>query len=286
VLFIDEFEAREEMGYDIFKKKLYSRKKPENTFINRILDKHIDRISCQACHISHYSTQKTTKVWWDWSRAGEKDADGKPKKIKDAEGNIIYDGQKGEFRLAKNAVPEYRWFNGEASHILLGDVIDPKNQPVPINELMGLCGAAKSKIWPVKVMRGRQPYDPETNMLLAPKLFGPKGSGAYWADWDWNRAFEAGMKAAGLAYSGKYDWVETAMYWPITHLVREKSRALSCNDCHSRQSRLAGVEACWIPARDRSLALDILGMALFFGSMAGVFVHGLMRFRAKNSNEG
>lgn len=31
---------------------------------------NLDRISRQTCHINLYSTQKTTKTWWNWSRAG------------------------------------------------------------------------------------------------------------------------------------------------------------------------------------------------------------------------
>ncbi|HRZ25455.1 MAG TPA: cytochrome C [Spirochaetota bacterium] len=284
-LFVDSFEAKKEMGYDIFKNKLYERKKPDETFINRILDKHIDRISCQACHINLYSTQKTTKIWWDWSKAGELNAEGKPVKKKDKDGNIIYDGQKGEFRLAKNAIPEYRWFNGEVGHLLEGDKIDPSNVPVIINEASGACGAKDSKVWPFKIMRGIQPYDTETNMLIIPKLFGKKGSGAYWSDWDWQKASEAGMKAAGLPFSGKIGWIETEMNWPLTHLVLEKKKALSCNDCHSRESRLKNLEACWIPGRDRNLPLDILGMLAFFGAMAGVSVHGLVRYRKSGKQE-
>ncbi|HPR47454.1 MAG TPA: multiheme c-type cytochrome [Spirochaetota bacterium] len=279
-LFIDDYEAKEEMGYDIFKNKLYKRKKPEDTFIHRILDKHFDRISCQACHINRFSTQKPTKVWWDWSKAGEKNDQGKPRKIMDKNGHVVYDGMKGEFRLVKNAIPDYLWFNGEASHVLVGDVIDATSQPVAINEVEGICGSEKSKVWPFKVMRGKQPYDPVSKMFIVPKLFGPKGSGAYWADWDWDKSAAAGMKAAGLNYSGKYEWVESVMYWPITHLVRDRDNALTCNDCHSRNSRLAALEACWIPARDRSLVLDVLGMILFFGSIAGVFVHGLIRYKS------
>jgi hypothetical protein len=40
------------------------------------------------------------------------------------------------------------------------------------------------------------------------------------------------MKSAGLAYSGKYEFVETAMYWGLTHEVVPKEQALSCAECH------------------------------------------------------
>jgi hypothetical protein len=40
------------------------------------------------------------------------------------------------------------------------------------------------------------------------------------------------MKSAGLAYSGKYEFVETVMYWGLTHEVVPKEQALSCAECH------------------------------------------------------
>lgn len=275
-LFIQQFETE---GYDIFKNKLYNRKTPGDSFIKRILDKHIDRISCQACHINLYSTKYKTKLWWDWSKAGQKNEEGKPKLVKDKDGDLTYDGQKGEFKMGKNLVPEYFWFNGSVGHVLVGDKIDPSVIPVKLNSISGECGAKGSKIWPFKVMRGKQLYDPVEKTMIVPKLFGPKGSGAYWADWDWGKASETGMRAAGVKYSGKNEWIETVMYWPLTHLVRDKENALKCANCHSRNGRLAGVEACWIPGRDRSLFLDILGMVMLFGSIIGVSVHGFIRFR-------
>jgi hypothetical protein len=285
-LFIEAFAAKEEQGKESFTARLFKRETPRETFVHRILNKHVDRISCQACHIPLFSTTKETKVWWDWSKAGLKDEEGKPKIVKDRDGHVIYDGMKGEFRLAKNAVPQYRWFNGEVGHILVGDKIDPANLPVLINPISGECGRENSKIWPIKVMRGKQMYDPVNKTLIVPKLFGPKGSGAYWSDWDWVKASEVGMKEAGVPFSGKVDWIETEMFWPITHLVREKKHALSCNECHGREGRLAGLAACWIPGRDRSRALDVLGMVLLFGSIAGVFVHGMIRVAGSRRKEG
>jgi ribosomal protein S27AE len=281
-LFVEKFEAE---GYDLFKNKLFNRKTPETSFKKRILDKHIERISCQACHINLYSTKYKTKIWWDWSKAGQKNDQGKPRVIKDADGDSTYDGQKGEFKLGKNLTPEYFWFNGQAAHVLVGDKIDPENAPIKINDITGQCGEKGSKIWPFKVMRGKQLYDPVEKTFIVPKLFGPKGSGAYWADWDWEKASIAGMKEAGVAFSGKMEWIETEMNWPLTHLVRDKENSLKCSDCHSRNGRLAGLEACWIPGRDRNLPLDILGMIMLFGSIIGVSIHGFIRFKKSKRSE-
>jgi hypothetical protein len=47
-----------------------------------------------------------------------------------------------------------------------------------------------------------------------------------------------GARLAGLNYSGKYGFTETLMYWPLTHGVVPKDKALTCNDCHGATSRL------------------------------------------------
>ncbi len=284
-IFLQEYEADDKQGHDLFKKKLYSREKPRDSFIHRILDKHYDRIACQSCHINRYSTKYKTKLWWDWSKAGEKNNEGKPKVVRDNDGDAVYDGMKGEFKLGKNLIPEYRWFNGKVSHILAGDKVDPSENPVLINKISGDCRDKDSKIWPFKIMRGKQPYDPVENILLVPKLFGKKGSGAYWADWDWQKSVIAGMKEAGLKYSGKIEWKETEMFWPLTHLVTEKENALKCVDCHSRNSRLKSIQSCWVPGRDRSMIMDILGMILILGTMSGVLMHGFIRYKNSGKKE-
>ena len=46
------------------------------------------------------------------------------------------------------------------------------------------------------------------------------------------------MKASGLAYSGEYGFAETAMYWPINHMVAPKEKALKCDDCHGEKGRM------------------------------------------------
>ncbi len=42
----------------------------------------------------------------------------------------------------------------------------------------------------------------------------------------------------GLDFSGQYDFTETSMYWPLSHLVSPKEQALQYADCHSENGRL------------------------------------------------
>ena len=35
------------------------------------LDTHTDRVACETCHIPLYAVKDPTKLWWDWSTAGQ-----------------------------------------------------------------------------------------------------------------------------------------------------------------------------------------------------------------------
>ena len=265
----------EDGRYEIFdyRTMLFGREKPANTFKSRLLDKHYEKVSCQACHINHYATTGKTRLSWDWSKAGQKPAD--ESKMRDGDGAILFSMEKGEFKLGANLVPEYRLLGGRVSHVLVGDKIDPQGT-VLLNPSVD--AETDGKIWPVKVMRAKQPYDVKNNTMIVPKIFGEAGSGAYFSDRDWQKAATAGMKAAGLEFSGEIGWVDTEMVLPINHMVGGKKSALKCEDCHSRDGRLAGIQAGWVPGRDRVLFLDILGILMVLGALGGVLFHGFLRY--------
>jgi len=141
---------------------------------------------------------------------------------------------KGEFQWAKQVVPEYAWFNGSASYYRFGEKIDA-TKPVLLNALKGDRGDSTARIAPFKVMRGKQIYDAVHHYLIVPKLFGENG---YWKTYDWNLASQLGMQEIHLEYSGQYGFAETAMYWPINHMVAPKERALKCGACHVKEGRM------------------------------------------------
>lgn len=196
---------------------------------NETLNKHIASIACETCHIPEFATVEPTKVWWDWSKAGEDRPESK-----DEFGRETYIKMKGEFKWAKSVIPTYKWYNGSALYYSAGDTIEP-TKIVPLNTLKGDIKDPKAKISPFKVMRGKQIYDSQNNYLIVPKLF---GEGGYWKNYDWNLASQLGMKEVSLPYSGSYSFIETEMYWPINHMVAAKEKALKCNSCHSKEGRL------------------------------------------------
>ena len=55
---------------------------------------------------------------------------------------------------------------------LLGEKIDPSKPPVHHNYPLGKKGDKNSKIWPFKVMRGKQMYDSGNHIFAVTGLFG------------------------------------------------------------------------------------------------------------------
>ena len=47
------------------------------------------------------------------------------------------------------------------------------------------------------------------------------------------KSFADGMKAAGLKYSGTYEWATSQRYWRVEHEVMPADMALSCVQCHA-----------------------------------------------------
>lgn len=248
------------------------------------LNHHVARVSCQACHIPTFARELPTKMTWDWSTAGKK-KDGKPYKEKGEFGKPVYDTKKGNFTWGKNVVPEYIWFNGKFDAITLENKIDPTQTPVPVNQPGGSYDDPESRLWPMKIHYGKQAYDTVHKNLVLPKLFGKKGTDAFWKKYDWAKSFEAGMKEAGIEYSGKFDWIETSMYWPITHMVAPAEKSVSCSECHSQNGRLQKVQGFYLPGRDRVWPVEAGGWTLVLITIAGVFWHAGKRYLSNRSSK-
>jgi hypothetical protein len=243
---------------------------------DELLDNHYHKVTCQACHIPEYAKANATKLYWDWSSAGMLDDEGEPYSEDDADGNHNYLSIKGNFVWDDHVKPEYYWFNGTADHYLITDTI--RQIPVQINTLFGEYTDANSKIWPVKVHRGKQMYDVKNNTLINMKLWAKsEGEGAFWKDFDWDRSAELGMAYNNRPYSGEYDFVASEAYWPINHMVSPKEQTLSCKECHARDGRLNNINDFYLPGRDYSKAVDYAGIGLIVLSLLGVLVHGLGR---------
>lgn len=251
---------------------------------NDLINEHTVKVACQTCHIPVYAKVNSTKMHWDWEKAC---------KINDPEyretdslGNDVYLATKGKFVWQRNVTPEYVWFDGTADHYFLGDTIKLVDGAVNINTLNGEYRRRNSKIIPVKVHRTRQPYDPNTKLLIQPKLWSPvEGDNALWVDCRftpikimWDKASAQGMKEVGLPYSGEYDFVNTRMFWPINHMVSTAEATLQCKDCHVREGgRLDELRDFYMPGRDYNPTVQAVGYGIVILSLLGVIAHAAIR---------
>jgi octaheme c-type cytochrome (tetrathionate reductase family) len=189
------------------------------------LDAHLGAVACQTCHLPTFARTIPTKATWDWSKAGDSSRPEDPHH---------YLKIKGEFTYEQDVIPEYRWFNRSVDRYLLGDHIDPRGV-TDINAPRGSWSDKTARIWPFKVHRALQPYDVENRYLLPPLTGGTNG---YWTNFDWPSSLKLGAEKSGLAFSGKYGFAKTEMFWPLTHMVVPKEQALGCTDCHGEHGRL------------------------------------------------
>ena len=81
-----------------------------------------------------------------------------------------------------------------------------------INRMSGSATDGKSMIWPMKVFRGSQPYDPVNKTLVTPHTAGNDDTG-YWKNLDWDKAITVGMKDSGHPYSGKMEFLKTCLLY-------------------------------------------------------------------------
>lgn len=243
------------------------------------INQHANKVACQTCHIPEFARGGVaTKMLWDWSTAGKKDADGKPLFVKDEHGHLIYSAAKGDFKLGENVRPEYKWYNGTVHQLTFTDKIDD-SKVLELNRVEGSASDPKARIWPFKVMHGKQPYDTVNKTLVVNHVFGDDDT-ALWKHYDYEKSIKVGMETAGLPYSGQFGFIETRMNWFITHMVAPKEKAVPCQECHTRASdgRLAAITDIYLPGRDSKPWLDLLGSLMIAGAIGGGVVHGVVRF--------
>lgn len=247
---------------------------------------HTDKVACQSCHIPTFARVNPTKMWWDWSKAGQL-KNGKPYHEEGTFGKPVYNSKKGEMTWEKNVTPEYFWYNGSLNHLTVKDTIDPEDI-IALNAPVGDRNDKNARIFPFKVHLAMQPYDKVNKNIVISHLF-PKGKDdkdAYWKTFNWEKAIEYGMRYADLPYSGEFDFVKTSYVYPITHMVAPKDHVVQCRECHQKDGRLANLAGFYMPGRDHSRVINTLGWFAVFASLIGVLIHALGRiFTSGNSKE-
>jgi hypothetical protein len=163
-------------------------------------------------------------------------------------------------------------------YTLPGDKIVDNGRPVAVNRFEGGPDDGKSLIWPVKVFRAKQAWDPVNQSLAVTHLAGNDDS-AFWTHLNWPKAVAAGMAAARRPFSGQVGFIATESTWPITHMVAPARDALACDSCHRSGGRLEHVPGVYLPGRgsDHANWLEFGGWALAGLTLLGSTGHGARR---------
>ena len=260
---------------------------PNTNLVGIKLNGHINKVACQTCHIPALARGGVaTIVDWDWRESGKtKDGVGFQEENYiqgNGEHRHTYRSIKGSFTYGetwpakgRTLLPYYAWFDGQMRYTTIDTKFDPA-KPVPINAFSGSYDDPNARIWPFKQMHTIQPYDKGNNTLVYMHLWG-EDKDAYWGNYDFGRAIQVAMKENNKPYSGEFGFVETNSYWPTTHMVAPKEKALECGECHSKNGRLQNLAGFYMPGRDSMRWLDIMGYLMIGGAFFGVIAHAVLR---------
>ena len=164
------------------------------------INRHAERIACQTCHIPR-TGGAFAKDFTRWTQGSDKFYE--PATLK---------------REANETAPVYAWYNGTVA-----------NTP----EFIGPRGSREnkeSKIHPFKIFQGKAYFDRKTGRLLSMDFAPPMSNG------DALAGIASAAKTLGIAtYDPVPEW--QTIYFASTHLVT-KTKALSCENCHSSNGAL------------------------------------------------
>ncbi|WP_198666167.1 multiheme c-type cytochrome [Tropicimonas sp. IMCC34043] len=264
------------------------------------LDRHIDRVACETCHIPALARGETsTRILWDWSSIGKLGRDRKPMVDKDKTGQITYSTEKGNLAAANDIRPTLIWSNGQLDPHRPGDALpEPAateaeadagdggmdldaierafaNAPW-IASYAGDASDAQSRIAPVKVMHSVIPVDAENRHIASVKFSGRSGD-ALWNRFDWEKAVGAGMEAADLPFSGDVAFAQVRQMIPVNHMVAPAEQALACEACHASDGLLADLPGGFVPRRDGFSMLDWAGLTILAATLAASLIHAMLR---------
>ncbi len=290
------------------------------------LNSHTQKVACQTCHIPALARGGVaTVVDWDWRTAGKLDKNGAGFQennyfqgngkhrhtYRSIKGNFVYgetwtkedterlkkereqaqkDGEHSKEHYQyptedRKLLPYYAWFDGTMKYTTIDTKFDTAKQPIEINGFSGSYNDSKSRIWPFKRMHTVQPYDKGNNTLVYMQLWGNDDK-AFWGNYNFDKAITEGMSRNGIPYSGERGFIETYSYWPTTHMVAPKEKALKCGECHSKKGRLANLTGFYMPGRDSFALLDFFGYIALLGAIGGVLLHAVLRLLTSRFRKG
>jgi octaheme c-type cytochrome (tetrathionate reductase family) len=116
------------------------------------INAHTSAVACQTCHIPAAALKEPTKMFWDWSTAGQDLP----------ENHYTYLKIKGSFIYESDFIPEYRWYNGLADRHP-GDAIDRVRRcSIRVDR-----SKTPSTIFPFKIHTAKQPTTSSTAICFS-----------------------------------------------------------------------------------------------------------------------
>jgi hypothetical protein len=189
------------------------------------VNKHVNRVACQACHIPVYAKNasdsaatEATETHRDWTVS---------------EWNATLGRYEPSLTTANNLKPIYKFFNGTSWGYSMGDVVtfDSVTQAYQVSRPMGsvVDTATTTKLYPFKYKTADQP---KTSYLSGGDKLIMLSTKDYFATGNYDTAVQAGLVNMGLPSGTSYATVKTDEYQMLNHQVAPWANALQCTTCH------------------------------------------------------
>ena len=189
------------------------------------VNKHINRVACQTCHIPVYAKNasdsaatEATETHRDWLTP---------------EWNATLSRYEPKLTVANNLKPVYKFFNGTSWGYSMGDVatFDGVTQAYQISRPMGSVAdtVTTTKLYPFKYKTAQQP---KTVGLGGGDKLIMLSTKDYFATGNYDLAVRTGLTNMGLQSTVQYQTVKADEYQMLNHQVAPSGNALQCTTCH------------------------------------------------------
>jgi nitrate reductase cytochrome c-type subunit len=203
----------------------HSTKTASNGHTTTDVNKHVNRVACQTCHIpksaknaADTTATEATEMSRDWSMP---------------EWHVANNRWEPTVTMANDIKPQYRFWNGTSSGYSLKEpaVIDPATGKYPTSRPVGDINGTGSKLFPFKYKTAHRPY--ATNLgILVPidtKVFFSSAGTAGGVD----ASILSSLTLMGYSSAEPYAWVDDDTYQLLTHEVPPATgNVLACANCH------------------------------------------------------
>ncbi|MFZ3047827.1 MAG: hypothetical protein WA151_18080, partial [Desulfatirhabdiaceae bacterium] len=185
------------------------------------VNRHINRVACQTCHIKTYARNATdttatesTEVYRTWLIP---------------EWSAALNRWEPLITRGSDLKPEYSFWNGTSWNYSLNETAryEVATGTFPTSRPEGDINGSGSVLYPFKYKKALQPYAESLGVLVA------LDTAVYFSTGDYDQAVKSGLSNMGYPDTTPYQSIDTDTYQLITHEVMPKGNALSCAQCHT-----------------------------------------------------